>query len=341
MSIDALVVYRLKQILKHGLFSLVIFFLMIQFIIGNEFKIETALFSFLYGCGGGFIFQFTNTIKFHSMPFLVRNILRISLLLFFVLALLILFHFVFSGFLSKFENQGILFVISPEFISLSINILIVTFFIVLLIELERHLGRNFIIDFILSKYMKPHDEDRVIMFLDLKDSTTIAEEIGNEQFVAFINFCYELLSKAIIINKAAILKYVGDEVILTWPSQKGINKSRCINLYFDYFNELELHRSEFETEFGFFPVFKAGVHSGKVTAAFLGTLKKQMDYSGDVMNTTARIQSVCNQYRADLLISSELVSKLPTDEKYNYIDLGNLDLKGKVNKVGVCKVELT
>jgi adenylate cyclase len=205
--------------------------------------------------------------------------------------------------------------------------------------MERHLGENFIVDFFFSKYQKPINEDRIIMFLDLKDSTTIAEEIGNKKFVEFVNLCYLVMAHPIIRNKAEILKYVGDEVIITWPIQKGLKNSKCISFYFDYHTLLETYRDEFESKFGFFPVFKAGVHSGEVTAAFLGTLRKQKDYSGDVMNTTARIESICNDYNADLLVSANLLKQLPKDRRFKYIKIGNLELKGKTQKVEIMKVE--
>ena len=342
MKLNRYLIYKINRILKFGIFSLIVFFLMIQFVAETSFQYPQLFFSFFYGIVIGLVFENTNNIRFYSKPFLLRNTIRLSILVIALLLIIALLRVFFNGFVKDIDNDGFLpFLWSTDFINLIIPVFIITFFIVLFIELEKHLGGLFIWDFFFSKYKKPIEENRIIMFLDLKDSTSIAERVGNQKFVEFINLCYSVMTKPLIMHKATILKYVGDEVILTWPIEKGIKNSKCINFYFDYNSELERHKEEFGNKFGFVPVFKAGVHSGMVTAAFLGTVKKQMDYSGDVMNTTARIQSICNQYDADLLISSELFSILPNDSKFRYSKIGDIELKGKEFKVGVQRVELT
>ena len=46
--------------------------------------------------------------------------------------------------------------------------------------------------------------------------------------------------------------------------------------------------------FGLLPEFKAGFHLGKVTTGEIGVIKKEIIFTGDVLNTTARIQGLCN-----------------------------------------------
>ena len=41
--------------------------------------------------------------------------------------------------------------------------------------------------------------------------------------------------------------------------------------------------------------FKVGIHYGKVTLEEIGVVKKDIVFSGDVLNTAARIQSMCNE----------------------------------------------
>ncbi len=339
MKIDSYIFYKFKNILKFGVFSVIIFFITIQFLTGYNYSLSKALFSFFYGLSIGLVYEMTNTAKFFNRSFIIRNLLRISLLLVAIVIIILILQFFFKDFLDTTNQSSVFIIFSKDFINVFLEILIITVLVVLFIELEKHLGDRFIWNFIFSKYKKPVEEKRVVMFLDLKDSTSIAERIGNKEFVSFINYCYKVLSKSVIKNKATILKYVGDEVILTWKEQKGIKNNNCINFYFDFFDELENHKNEFVELFGVFPVFKAGLHSGEVTAAFLGSIKKQMDYSGDVMNTTARIQSVCNQYNANLLISSDLASLMPISDKFVYSEIGAVQFKGKAKKFSIKKVQ--
>ncbi len=338
MIFDKFFRYKLNKVLKFGVFTLLVFFFIIRFIIGEKFGLPRAFFSFFYGVSIGLIYEITNTIKFYSLSIITRNFIRVSLLLLSIFSLIFVLKYFDT--IYNFKDINVIKIrFDKDFIILLFNIIMVTVVIVLFIELEKHLGNKFILNFLISKYNKPIEQERVIMFLDLKDSTTIAEKIGNHKFVEFINLCYEIMEKSIINTDAKILKYVGDEVILTWQKTKGIENSNCINFYFYYNNSLQEYKQKFIEEFGFFPVFKAGSHVGMVTAAFLGSIKKQMDYSGDVMNTTARIESICNKYNADLLISADLYKSLTDKSSFQYTDLGNMELKGKLTQTQVYQVE--
>jgi adenylate cyclase len=43
-----------------------------------------------------------------------------------------------------------------------------------------------------------------------------------------------------------------------------------------------------------------------VTTGEIGVLKKEIIFTGDVLNTAARIQGLCNQFNVDILISGDL-----------------------------------
>ena len=58
------------------------------------------------------------------------------------------------------------------------------------------------------------------------------------------------------------------------------------------------------------PEFKAGFHFGKVTTGEIGVIKKDIIFTIDVLNTTARIQGLCNTYKVDILISGDLIKEL-------------------------------
>jgi adenylate cyclase len=71
-----------------------------------------------------------------------------------------------------------------------------------------------------------------------------------------------------------------------------------------------------------------------VTTGEIGVIKKDIVYSGDVMNTTSRIQAVCNKFRVNILMSKYLLDqmRLPSD-LYPLKRVGVIELKGKREKV--------
>ncbi len=92
--------------------------------------------------------------------------------------------------------------------------------------------------------------------------------------------------------------------------------------------------------YGVYPEFKAGVHGGKVIVTWIGELKKEIVYIGDVLNTTSRIQEYCKSLGKDFLISEELLKKVNQlgEIKASYVE--NTILRGKESKIILHSLEL-
>ncbi|MCW8848680.1 MAG: hypothetical protein OQJ81_01775, partial [Melioribacteraceae bacterium] len=86
-------------------------------------------------------------------------------------------------------------------------------------------------------------------------------------------------------------------------------------------------------KFGVAPTFKAGIHLGNVTTGEIGALKKEIIFTGDVLNSTARIQGLCNQFNVDLLISEDLVNNLNLNSEFQIKALGKNELRGKAENL--------
>ena len=76
-------------------------------------------------------------------------------------------------------------------------------------------------------------------------------------------------------------------------------------------------------------------------AGEIGVVKKEIIYSGDVLNTAARIQSKCKEFKSDLLASEETIScfdKRDLDAlKFNRI--GSIPLRGKSDEVTIMSLD--
>jgi adenylate cyclase len=77
------------------------------------------------------------------------------------------------------------------------------------------------------------------------------------------------------------------------------------------------------------PQFKAGLHCGRVIAGEVGIIKRDITFSGDVLNTTSRIQGQCKVYDAELVVSSDLLSNLQLNGRYHQQVLGDIKLRGR------------
>lgn len=208
----------------------------------------------------------------------------------------------------------------------------VTLFVCLIYSaVSENLGHHVFINLFTGKYHKPVVEKRVFMFLDMKSSTTIAEALGHVKYFNLLQAYYNIMSDPIINSFGEVYQYIGDEIVVSWKLGKGIEHANCIQCFFDIHDSLIANRERFMTQYGFEISFKAGVHFGEVTTGEIGALKKEIAFSGDVLNTTARIQSHCKELKSDLLISGALKELLP-QTKYHFTSKGEISLKGRNKK---------
>ncbi|MEM9328232.1 MAG: adenylate/guanylate cyclase domain-containing protein, partial [Bacteroidota bacterium] len=188
---------------------------------------------------------------------------------------------------------------------------------------------------LLGKYRTPKEEERIFMFLDLKNSTSIAERLGHLKYSQFIQDCFYDLNLVVFKYEAEIYQYVGDEAVLTWPYQRGVVNSNCIRLFFEFQRQRKSREAYYLQNYGIYPEFKAGLHGGALMVAEVGFVKKELAYHGDVINTSARIQAQCNHYNVALLLSEKLIQDIKTEDFTTSKPLGSVLLKGKQKEVKI------
>lgn len=190
-------------------------------------------------------------------------------------------------------------------------------------------------DFLLGKYFHPKREERIFMFLDLRSSTTIAEKLGEQRYFYFLKDFFQHSTASILDAKGEIYQYVGDEIVISWKMHEGVDNANCLNCFFEIQEALRLKALYYkETYDGIVPEFKAGLHYGYVVAGEIGVVKRDIVFSGDVLNTTARIQQKCNELGVNILLSNYLLDKLNLQtDTFEPKKIGDMELRGKEQKV--------
>ncbi len=234
-----------------------------------------------------------------------------------------------------------LFLFTFAFLSIVIYIASIIGFSLFYNEVSDNLGQGVLVNFLTGKYHSPTEEERIFMFLDMKSSTAIAEKLGHVRYFEMLREYYSDLSDPIINYQGEIYQYVGDEIVVSWKLQNGLRDNNCIRCFFAMKAALQNQKSKYMEHFGLLPEFKAGFHAGKVTTGEIGALKKEIIFTGDVLNTTARIQGLCNSYKVNLLVSDHLVQQLHLDElSFHIKTLGETELRGRDERVKLVTVEL-
>jgi len=277
---------------------------------------------------------------FHKQKYwhiiLIKTLIQVLISLFSVSAL----AFVSTYFLGMTTVNIVEFVFSPNTVLWIIFTCIVSGFIYFLQVIKTKVGDRVLTNMLLGKYHKPRVETRIFMFLDMKDSTTHAENLGHIRFSTLIQDSFRDLTSAIVKHKVEVYQYVGDEAVLTWRLNEGFENANCVHAYYTFANTLNKRSEYYENTYGFVPFFKAGVHLGDVTVSEVGIIKKEIAYHSDVLNTAARIQGKCNEFNAELLVSEDLKINLEQPSYFNFQLIGGISLKGKVNPVNIYKLTL-
>jgi adenylate cyclase len=193
-------------------------------------------------------------------------------------------------------------------------------------------GYGVLPNYILGRYNKPKEECRIFMFLDLKSSTTIAEKLGHIQYHNLLNDFFDDINDSIIYSKGEIYQYVGDEITVSWTMKNGIENENCLRCFFNIGDKIKSNSTRYTERFGLVPDFKAGLHCGNVTIGEVGVIKKEIVFTGDVLNTTARIEELCNTYDVRLLVSKKLIDLLQIENRYIKNVIAEITLRGKKTK---------
>ena len=208
-----------------------------------------------------------------------------------------------------------------------------------ILQVNDKFGQGVLINFLLGRYHQPKEDERIFMFMDLKSSTAYAEKLGHIKYSQFLQDCFFDITDVITRYDAKIYQYVGDEVVLSWALMEGVENGHCIKTFFAYDSLIKSKYKYYKNKYGITPEFKAGLHLGKVTVAEVGEIKKELAYHGDVLNTAARIQGKCNEYKKKLLVSEPMKALLEKQNIFNFSGIGEVSLRGKAQQVYLYGVE--
>lgn len=216
---------------------------------------------------------------------------------------------------------------------------LIVLFTIFFLDVNEKYGQGVLRKTLLGKYHTPVKESRVFMFLDLKSSTTIAENIGEELYFDMLKEFYKIAAEVIVNSHGEIYQYVGDEVIVSWEEELAIDNGNCLRCFTDLSAEVEKRRQHFIKHYGTVPEFKAAIHIGSAATGEIGMVKKEIVYSGDVLNATARMVALCNEYNAALIISGELYDKVNKTPQYKFTYIDSPELRGKSEKLKLYSVQ--
>ncbi len=186
-------------------------------------------------------------------------------------------------------------------------------------------------------------EDRqvVVLFSDIRNFSTISEEMHPRDIVNFLNTYFESTSNIIDQHKGYIDKFMGDGIMAVFgapvpmenPALEGV---KCgLNMLKNLREVVHPQMKALGV-----PEFKigVGVHFGHVIMGNIGS-KRRTDYSiiGDAVNLAARLEATTKDYKKALIVSHEVYEIVKNELPCHYLD--TVKVKGRARDEKIYWVE--
>ncbi|MEO6728358.1 MAG: adenylate/guanylate cyclase domain-containing protein [Candidatus Dojkabacteria bacterium] len=143
-----------------------------------------------------------------------------------------------------------------------------------------------------------------VMFMDIRDFTTLTENMKVNELLKFLNGYLAFMSNIILKNGGTIDKYIGDSIMALWNAPVDIK----FHAYNSIMAALDIvaNMKDFQIKNSKLPKIKVGIgiSTGPTVVGNIGTEAK-LNYTviGDNVNLASRIEGLTKKYRISILVT--------------------------------------
>ncbi len=186
----------------------------------------------------------------------------------------------------------------------------------------------------LGTYHRPVLQEKILVFLDINNSTGLAEELGAVRTKSLVGKFLFDISKPITDYGGDIYLYKGDGLIALWDWREAIRDNRVLRAIDAVFATIRRERSEYLAQFGVVPSFRIGVHGGEVVVSEQGDTKRAIGVYGTTINIAARMEEAAKTHNVACAISGDVVECL-RDEDARLVSIGHEKIRGSAVKIPI------
>ncbi len=181
--------------------------------------------------------------------------------------------------------------------------------------------------------------EATILFTDVRDFTTLTEELGAPGTVSLLNEYFTIMEDCINREGGLVDKFIGDAIMAVFgaPMSHEDNEDRAVRAAISMINDLAAYNRRRSSE-GKKPIeMGVGINTDAVVSGNIGSPRK-MDYTviGDGVNLASRLEGLCKPYGAKILASQNTIDRLRATYRVRPIDF--VVVKGKTEPVAVHEV---
>lgn len=180
--------------------------------------------------------------------------------------------------------------------------------------------------------------DAVVLFSDIRSFTTLCERTEAEVVVRLLNTYLEAMGPCINRNGGVIDKYIGDAIMATFGAVAPLENPSlsAVTAGCEMLAALDKLNSEFKEKGLPGIAIGIGLHRGDLIMGSVGSQnRREFTVIGDTVNTASRLESMCKTCHTPLIISDPVFSLLPQEIGKKFQPHGQMELKGKSQKVSI------
>lgn len=166
-----------------------------------------------------------------------------------------------------------------------------------------------------------------VLFADIKDFTTISEQLTPEELIEALDTYFERFDKVIEKYDIEKIKTIGDAYVCAGgvPTKSENNPDIVVKAALEFIEEINKLKAE-RTKSGL-PTFefRMGIHTGQLVAGVIGIRKFAYDIWGDTVNMAARMQQSGEPNKVNISGSTYALVK----DKFSCIYRGKIEAKNK------------
>jgi adenylate cyclase len=197
---------------------------------------------------------------------------------------------------------------------------------VLVIRVVHFLGADTLFHLVAGTYHRPIIEAKVLLFLDMNESTALTERLGALQTRSLVRKFLSDVSRPITDHGGDIYLYKGDGLIAIWTERDAIRDRQILQAIDAVFAAMAQEEIAFRRQFGLAPTFRIGVHGGDVVVSEQGDDRRSIGIYGEPINIAARMEEAAKEHGVACVISGVVAAKVEPDE--GLIPLGGEKVRG-------------
>ena len=185
-----------------------------------------------------------------------------------------------------------------------------------------------------GKTFSAANQKLTVLFSDVRNFSSIAEQLKPEEIVKLINVYFDLQTRIIESHKGIVDKFMGDQIMAIFQGKAMADNA--LRAAVEIQRQIRLINHERDIKGKAILEVGIGINNGSAVLGNMGSVDR-MDYTviGDVVNVAARL---CSQATpGQIIMSYDLAKKV--NGSYPTSRLKSLSVKGRVKKIDVCEVD--